>query len=262
MAGSIHAEFSLPVTPQGVSLRQEPLAFAFEALEPYLNAGMMRRHYQKHAAHVQKLRKTLEAEQMTVGNVVSLMPRMERVVQPPRTDSRMPIGRLSNSGLSFQAPQTLSGKTVQMLRHAGGGHINHTAFWRFLAPPGSGPKGPKGEVRRAIKEDFGSEKSFRNVFKEVAMKRNGPGWAWLVYRQDGCLIASSTANEDNPLMSEIVPWQNSGRPILALDLWEHSYQEQFKDDREQYIDAWWNVVNWDHVARAYGLVRNKALASF
>ncbi|WP_346334146.1 superoxide dismutase [Prosthecobacter sp. SYSU 5D2] len=220
---------------------------------------MLRRHYEEHhASLLLDLQNTLAAEGMTVGNVVSLMPGMDRVILPQRTDSRMPLGRLASLGQSFQPPQTASNRTVQSIRRAGGGHINHTAFWRFLCPPGKGPKSPNGRVSRAIQEDFGSERMFRQVFKEVAMNRNGSGWAWLTYRQDGCLIASSTSNEDNPLMKDHVPWQNSGRPILALDLWEHSYYEQFKDDREQYIDAWWKLVNWKFVDRAYGIVTAKA----
>jgi Fe-Mn family superoxide dismutase len=259
MAGSIYADSGIPNAPLGVPLKQEALKFPFEALEPYMKASMLRRHYEEHhASLLQDLQSTLAMEEMTVGNVVSLMPGMNAVIQPQRTDSRMPLGRLASKGQSFQPPQTLSPASVKMIRHAGGGHINHTAFWRFMCPPGQGPKSPSGRASRAIQEDFGSERMFRQVFKETAMKRDGSGWAWLVYRPDGCLIATTTPEEDNPLMKDHVPWQNSGRPILALDLWEHSYYEQFKDDREQYIDAWWKLVNWKFVDWAYGIVTSKA----
>lgn len=259
MAGSLYAEYRLPNAPMGVPLKQEPLNFPFEALEPFMKASMLRRHYEEHhASQLRELQETLAAEEMTVGNVISLMTDMDRVVLPQRTHSRMPLGRLASLGQSFQPPHTASKRSVQTIRRAGGGHVNHTAFWRFLCPPGQGPKGPNGRLSRAIKEDFGSERMFRQVFKEVAMKHDGPGWVWLTYRQDGCLIASTTPNEDNPLMKDLVPWQNSGRPILALDLWEHSYEEQFKDDREQYIDAWWKLVNWNFVDWAYGIVTAKA----
>lgn len=242
-------------THLGVPVRQEPLAFPLHALEPYISASSLRRHYyEHHAEYQQQLQLALEAEEMMVGNVVSLMPGMQNMIQPPRPSSQMPLGRLVSQGLSFQAPQTLSPEMVQTLRQAGGGHINHTAFWRFLCPPGSGPSGPQGKVARAIIQDFGSAKTFRQVFKEAAMAQNGSGWAWLVYRPDGCLVVSTTANEDNPLMKDHIPWQSAGRPILALDLWEHSYYDQYQNDRERYIDAWWKVVNWEFVGRAYEIV--------
>lgn len=245
-------------TPLGVALRQEPLSFDFEALEPFMKASTLRRHYREtHAQYLRELEMALHAEAMTVGNVVSLMPGMDRMIQPQKSDSLMPIGRLVSQGLSFQAPQTLSKESIQTIRRAGGGHINHTAFWRFLCPPDSGPSGPQGRTARAIQEDFGSVKAFRQVFKETAMNHTGSGWAWLVYRPDGCLVTSTTMNEDNPLMKDHIPWHQSGKPLLALDLWEHSYYEQYQEDREQYIDAWWKVVNWEFVTRAYAIVTGK-----
>lgn len=259
-AGSLIAD-GIPPAPQprGIPLHQERLPFAFEALEPFMSAQTLRRHYEEHhAAYLQELQGTLEAEEMMVGSVLSLMPGMERMLQPPKSDSRMPLGRLVSQGLSFQEPQTLSQESILSIRRAGGGHINHTLFWRFLCPPGSGPSGPQGRAARAIQEDFGSIKAFRQIFKEAAMNHHGSGWAWLVYRPDGCLVVSTTANEDNPFMKDHVPWQEAGRPILLVDLWEHSYYEQYREDREQYIDAWWKVVNWEYVTRAYGVVTGKA----
>ncbi|TDU69284.1 Fe-Mn family superoxide dismutase [Prosthecobacter fusiformis] len=259
LVGPLWADSEVSDAPLGVPMRQEPLNFPFEALEPFMKASMLRQHFEEHhARYVSDLRNTLDAEGMTVGNVVSLMPGMDQVVQPQRSDSRMPLGQLVSQGRSFQPPQTLSQSSVQMIRSAGGGHINHTAFWRFLCPAGAGPTGPQSAVARAIQEDFGSVKSFRHVFKEAAMQHTEPGWAWLVHRQDGCLVVTTTSNEDNPMMKSHIPWHESGRPILALDLWEHSYYEQYQDDREQYIDAWWKVVNWDFVSRAYTIVRGKA----
>lgn len=244
-----------PPTRLGVPLRQEPLAFPFEALEPFMDARTLRRHYEDHHAnYLRELQETLAAEDMTVGNVTSLMPEMSYMVQTPKADSKMPLGSLISQGLSFQPPQRLSKESIKAIRRAGGGHINHTAFWRFLCPPDSGPSGPQGKTARAIVEDFGSVKTFRRVFKEAALNHPGSGWAWLTYRPDGCLVVSTTSNEDNPLMKDHVPWHLAGRPILALDLWEHSYWEQYGDDRERYIDAWWQVVNWEFVGRAYEVV--------
>jgi Fe-Mn family superoxide dismutase len=259
LTGALLGSTEYPAAPLGVPLWQEPLNFPFTALEPYLSAATLRRHYKEHHAELLRdLQETLLAEDMTVGNVTSLMPDMHNVIQPQRTDSLMPLGKLASLGLSSQPPQTLSAQSVETIRRSGGAHINHTAFWRFLCPPDAGPKGPQGRVARAIQEDFGSVKTFRQVFKEVAMSRNGSGWAWLVYRPDGCLVATTTANEDNPLMKGHLSWLETGRPILALDLWEHSYYEQYQEDREQYIDAWWKVVNWNFVSRAYSIVTGKA----
>lgn len=247
-----------PIASLGVPVSQEPLTFPLAALEPFMKAETLRRHYYEvHAAYAKELRAVLEAEEMMVGNVVSLMPGMERMVTLPKADSRMPLGRLVSIGVSAPGLQRLSPEASQRIRQAGGGHVNHTAFWRFLSPPGSGPSGPGGPTARAIQEDFGSVKAFREVFKEKAMNHEGTGWAWLVYRPDGCLVATTTCNEDNPLMKDHIPWQNAGRIVLALDLWEHSYYDQYKHDREAYIDAWWKVVNWRFVNRAYSLVTGK-----
>lgn len=253
------ASSSTQIASLGVPVRQEPLAFPLAALEPFMKAETLRRHYYEvHATYLKELQAVLEAEEMAVGNVVSLMPGMERIVIPPKADSRMPLGKLVSMGLSSQGLQTLSPESTLSIRRAGGGHINHTAFWRFLSPPDSGPSGPGGGAARAIQEDFGSIKAFRQVFKEKAMEHGDAGWAWLVYRPDGCLVATTTSNEDNPLMKDHIPWQNAGRIVLALDLWEHSYYDQYKHDREAYIDAWWKVVNWRFVNRAYEIVSGKA----
>lgn len=251
-------EISLNPVPLGIPLRQEPLNFDYHELEPFMNARVLQQHYEvHHADYLKELQDTLASEEIVVGNVLSLMPGMHELLQPPQSNSRMPIWTLASQGRSFQPLQTLSPKTVEIIRRAGGAHVNHTAFWRFLSPPNSGPTGPQGRVSRAIQEDFGSIKAFRELFKELAMKRTGSGWAWLVYRPDGCLVVTTTPNEDNPMMKEHIPWYESGRAVLALDLWEHSYCDQYHEDREQYIDAWWKVVNWNFVSRAYGIVSGK-----
>lgn len=242
---------------QGVPLRQEPLPFGFEALQPCFSAASLRRHYETHhAEQLQELSQSLREQRLAVASVVSLMPGMDRLAQPSRQVSSLPLGRLVSQGVSHQPPEPLPAKAVQAIRQAGGGHVNHTLFWRCLCPRGSGPSGPRTELARAIREDFGSVTTFRRVLKEVAMAHEGSGWAWLVYRQDRSLVVSTTANEDNPLMKDHVPWHQAGRPILALDLWEHSYCETHGGDRERYIDTWWEVVNWNYVDRAYQIVSN------
>lgn len=241
--------------PMGVPLRLEPLPFPFAALEPCFSGESLRRHYMEHhQAYLDELKATLEHRHMTVGNVTTLMPGMEKLVLPSKADSKLPIGRLVRLGAAQPLSSSVPADMARVIRRAGGGHVNHTAFWRFLCPPGTGPKGPQTRVARAIREDFGSISTFREVFKERAMALSGSGWAWLVYRQDGSLVATTTSNEDNPLMKEHIPWHQAGRPILALDLWEHSYIERHGSDRESYIDSWWKVVNWAFVERAYEIV--------
>ncbi len=242
---------------QGVPLRLEPLPYDFGALQPCFSAASLRRHYEvHHAEQLRELSQSLDEQRMEVASVVSLMPGMDRLAQPSRQVSSLPLGRLVSRGVSHQPPEPLSPKAVRVIRQAGGGHVNHTIFWRSLCPPGSGPSGPRAELARAIREDFGSVTTFRRVFKEVAMAHEGSGWAWLVYRQDRSLVVSTTANEDNPLMKDHVPWHRAGRPILALDLWEHSYYDTHGADRERYIDTWWDVVHWNYVDRAYQIVSN------
>lgn len=240
---------------QGVPLRQEPLPFDFGALQPCFSAASLRRHYETHhAGQLQELSQSLNEQRMEVASVVSLMPGMDRLARPSRQVSSLPLGRLVSLGVSHQPPEPLPPQVVRVIRQAGGGHVNHTVFWRCLCPPGTGPSGPRAELARALREDFGSVSAFRRVFKEVAMAHVGSGWAWLVYREDRSLVVSTTANEDNPLMKDHVSWHQAGRPILALDLWEHSYCETHGGDRERYIDTWWDVVNWNFVDRAYQIV--------
>ena len=201
--------------PRGVSLVHEPLSFAPDALHPFLSADCVRNHYALHGEHVEKLRVGLRRARVSVANVVSLM------------------GSPHNHG---------------------GAHINHTAFWRFLTPPGSGPSAPEGKLAGALDDEFSHFRAFKAAFAKAALNHVGSGWAWLVCRPDSTLIICTTANEDNPLMRDRVAWQDFGRPILCLDLWEHSYCSRYKDDREEYIDNWWKVVNWNAVARAYTIV--------
>ncbi|HRK15489.1 MAG TPA: superoxide dismutase [Prosthecobacter sp.] len=201
-----------------------------------------------------KLKETLDAQSISVGNVAALMSNIEGIIRPSNSRSVLPLGRLISLGMSGSSDHVLPPKTVRVIRQSGGGHVNHTAFWRFLGPHGSGPSGPQGDSARAIREHFGSVRNFRRFFKEVAMSHVGSGWAWLVFRQDKALVVTTTFNEDNPLMKDIIPWHQAGRPILALDLWEHSYYDAHGDDRESYVDSWWKVVNWTFVERAYQIV--------
>jgi Fe-Mn family superoxide dismutase len=239
-------------TPLGIPLRQEPLAFDVAALEPYIDAATIKLHYEVcHAEHSKQLALALDKVNIRVANVVTLMPRIQNLLQP--SDNRRSIVTLG------QRPAPLAPDIQDSLRVHGGGHVNHTILWRFLTPPGRGPKGPEGPVAGAIQREFGSIENFKTAFTKTAMELTGSGWVWLVYRPDGRLVVTSTRNEDNPLMKDFVDWQDFGRPILCLDMWEHAYYRQYQNDRGKYIAAWWNVVNWAFVARAYTIVtRNRA----
>jgi superoxide dismutase, Fe-Mn family len=254
-AGSI-LEAEDRLNPRGVPLHQEPLGYDLNDLEPYLDSRTLKLHYHEHhAQHVIQLRQALDEVELSVGSVTSLMPCIMSMNRPPQV--RQSILRLSLArtkpltGVQERLPEDLQ----QRIRHHGGAHVNHTAFWRFLAPPEKTPDGPDGRTVRAIDDEFGTLSQFKEAFTEAAMAHPGSGWAWLVYRPDQKLVITTTRNEDNPLMKEFVDWRDQGRPILALDLWEHSYYLKYKDNRRAYIDAWWRVVNWDYVSQAHRIVR-------
>jgi Fe-Mn family superoxide dismutase len=239
------------IAPLGIPLRQEPLAFDFDALEPYLDAATLKLHYGRHHSEIlDKLTATLHPLNLSVGNLSALMPNLRTLVLP--TDPRKSVVRMGGP------PQTLSAEKQHDIRIYGGAHINHTAFWRFLAPAGSGPAGPEGRVAEAIVRDFGGIDEFKTALTEAALKHFGSGWAFLVYRPDGKLIVTTTKNEDNPMMTDFVEPEQRGRFILCLDLWEHSYYLKYRNDRKKYIEAWWNVVNWKFVSRAYAVVTSRA----
>lgn len=240
-------EVSQVNAPLGIPVRQEPLSYDLDALEPYLDATALKLHYNGyHAGILAKFQQTLSELRLNVGNTSALMRNMKDIVLPPDPRQKVvPMGGL---------PQRPSLEAQQQLRAYGGGHVNHTAFWRFLAPKGTGPVGPDGKAAAAIVKEFGSVDAFKKLFSEAALKHFGSGWAWLIYRADGRLVITTTSNEDNPFMQQILDPSQVGRPILCLDLWEHAYYAGYKNDRKKYIEAWWNVVNWGFVSRAYGIV--------
>lgn len=132
------------------------------------------------------------------------------------------------------------------VRNNGGGHWNHSLFWTLMGPGKGGA--PTGELAAAIQAKFGSFDEFKNQFKNAALTRFGSGWAWLVVK-DGALAITSTPNQDNPLMD------NSGTPVLGLDVWEHAYYLNYQNRRPDYVDAFWNVVDWDAVSRLYAAAK-------
>lgn len=244
VAGTIFSEER--VRSIGVPIKQEPLAFDFAALEPYLDAGSVRAHYEKiHADYTTRLQETLGAVNLEVANLTSLISCIKTIPTPSNPNSILTFSR---------KPGPLPEEAQKAIRTYGGGHLNHTVFWRFLAPHGSGPAGPEGRVAAAIQAEFGGIEDFRQKFTQAALTHAGPGWVWLVYRPDGRLVVTTTSSNDHPMMKEFVPEGECGRPILCLDLWDHALSLRFKNNRQGYVAAWWKVVNWAFVSKAHAIV--------
>jgi|TARA_B110000879_G_scaffold212188_1_gene307360 Fe-Mn family superoxide dismutase len=193
------------------------LGYAHDALEPYIDARTMEIHHGKHHnAYVTNLNGALE-------------------------------GNADLAGLSLKELQAKIAD-IPALRNNGGGHFNHSLFWKVIAPGGA--SAPSGELAAKIDEAFGSLDSFKESFAKAGMTRFGSGWAWLGLKSDGSVGVCSTPNQDNPLMGEAAGTCGC-TPILGLDVWEHAYYLNYQNRRPDYISAFWSVVNWDVVAANY-----------
>lgn len=196
------------------------LGYSFDALEPHIDAKTMEIHHDKHHnAYVTKLNDALAGtghEDRCICEVLSDL---------------------------SQLPAAAQGA----VRNNGGGHANHSLFWKTIAPGGA--SAPSGELAAAIDEAFGSFDAFKEAFANAAATRFGSGWAWLVAKDDK-LEVCSTANQDTPCMGEEVAGC-CGKPLLGLDVWEHAYYLNYQNRRPDYISAFWNVVNWDVVAENF-----------
>ncbi|MBI5501970.1 MAG: superoxide dismutase [Deltaproteobacteria bacterium] len=195
------------------------LPYAFDALEPHIDARTMEIHHGKHhAAYVANLNKALEATGsagLTELEIVRLLRNLKEVPEAQRT----------------------------AVRNNGGGHYNHSLFWMSLAPRGGGR--PTGPLAKAIETTFGSFEAFQTKFEEAAMGRFGSGWAWLTYGTDGTIAVGSTPNQDNPII------EATGTPLLGLDVWEHAYYLQYQNRRAEYVKAFWSLVDWSEIGRRY-----------
>ena len=192
------------------------LPYSYDALEPYIDARTMEIHHGKHhAAYVTNLNKALdghsEFEQKSITELLS-----------------------EQSAL----PESIRAA----VRNNGGGHFNHSLFWKVMQKGGGGK--PSGELGDAIRSAFGSFQDLKTKFSQAGATRFGSGWAWL-YVADGKLGLGSTPNQDSPAM-------DGGKPILGLDVWEHAYYLHYQNRRPDYIQAWWNLVNWQQVADNFG----------
>jgi superoxide dismutase, Fe-Mn family len=194
---------------------QAPLPYAYDALEPHIDKATMEIHYGRHhKAYITNLNTALAGK---------------------------PEEKLSPEALV----KSITKETAPAVRNNGGGHWNHTFFWSIMAPGKGGM--PSSALAAAITKDFGSFDEFKTKFKTAGTSRFGSGWAWLIVK-DKKLMITSTPNQDNPLMPVA---DVQGEPILAVDVWEHAYYLKYQNKRPDYLDAFWNVVNWDKVAQLY-----------
>ncbi len=197
-----------------------PLPYASNALEPYIDAQTMEIHHGKHhQAYINNLNAALDKHpELKNKSVQELLKDFNSVPEDIRT----------------------------AVRNNGGGHANHSLFWPVMGANAGGQ--PSGELGQAINSAFGSFDSFKEKFSAAAKGQFGSGWSWLVVKSDGSLAAYGLPNQDSPLMQ-------GDTPILGLDVWEHAYYLKYQNRRPDYVEAWWNVVNWDQVAKNYAAAK-------
>ncbi|HET8810577.1 MAG TPA: superoxide dismutase [Flavobacteriaceae bacterium] len=198
-----------------MSFELPKLPYGFDALEPHIDAKTMEIHHDKHhAGYTSKLNAAIEGPDLDGKNIEDILNNLD----------------MSNAAV----------------RNNGGGFYNHSLFWEVMSPNGGGQ--PSGELASAIEDAFGSFESFKDAFSKAAAGQFGSGWAWLCVHSGGKVEICSTPNQDNPLMPEV---GCGGSPILGLDVWEHAYYLNYQNKRPDYINAFFNVINWDEVSRRY-----------
>eukprot|EP01132_Coremiostelium_polycephalum_P000262 gene262-345_t len=188
-----------------------PLPYSPEALEPYIDATTMKVHHGKHhQTYLDKLNAAITGTDLADVAITDILKQVS--------------------------------KYSLVIRNNGGGYYNHNLFWPMLSPQGGG--NPKGAIAAAIEETFGGFDQFKEAFTHAAINQFGSGWAWLCKGQDGKLFICATPNQDNPIMDVV---QERGIPVLGLDVWEHAYYLNYQNRRAAYVEAFWNVVNWEEV---------------
>jgi Fe-Mn family superoxide dismutase len=201
---STEMAFSLPALP-----------YAYDALEPHIDAQTMEIHYTKHhQTYINNLNAAVEGTEFAEWPVEKLVAAVQ------------------------QLPEKLRAAVINQ----GGGHANHSLFWEVMVPNGGGQ--PDGELAKAIEDQLGGLDRFKEAFTKAALTRFGSGWAWLSVTPQKTLVVESSGNQDSPLM-------NGNTPILGLDVWEHAYYLQYQNRRPEYINAFYNVINWPEVAARY-----------
>lgn len=206
--------------PRTSTIELPPLPYPYDALEPHIDAKTMQFHHDKHhAAYVNNLNKALDKyPELKNKTVEQLLQNLDNVPADIRTT----------------------------VRNNGGGHVNHSMFWKIMKPNGGGE--PTGEIATAINDNFGSFADFKKQFNEAGAGRFGSGWVWLVRNKNGKLEITTTANQDSPLME-------GKSPIFGNDVWEHAYYLKYQNRRPDYLEAWWNVVNWDEINQRFADAR-------
>jgi superoxide dismutase, Fe-Mn family len=191
-----------------------PLPYDYDALEPHIDEQTMRLHHDKHhQAYVDKANGALEGTEWADTDVEEVLQNLSSLPDDIRT----------------------------VVRNNAGGHANHSFFWQIMGPDGGGA--PEGDLASAIDDAFGSFDSFKDELKAAGVNRFGSGWSWLVHDGSGLAVVS-TANQDSSI-------SDGQTPLLGVDVWEHAYYLKYQNRRPDYIDAWWNVVNWDEVASRF-----------
>jgi superoxide dismutase, Fe-Mn family len=191
-----------------------PLTYDYAALEPHIDEQTMRIHHDKHhQAYVDRVNGALEGTQWADTPIEEVIRDLQQIPEDKRG----------------------------VVRNHGGGHLNHTLFWKFMSPHGGGA--PSGDLASAIDAKFGSFDQFKADFKAAGINQFGSGWAWLVKDANGLAVVS-TANQDNPVTA-------GKAPLLGVDVWEHAYYLNYQNRRPDYLDAFWNVVDWDGVAQRF-----------
>lgn len=191
------------------------LKYSFDALEPHIDAQTMEIHHDKHhAAYLKKLNAAIEGTDLEGKNIENILKNLDK----------------NNSAV----------------RNNGGGYYNHNLFWEIMSPDGGGR--PEGELASAIDNAFGSFDAFKDEFSKAALGQFGSGWAWLCVQEGGKVEICSTANQDNPIMPGI---GCGGTPILGVDVWEHAYYLKYQNKRPDYVEEFFNVINWPEVSARY-----------
>ena len=212
----MHTLGVLPIN-QEINFQQIPLPYAYNALEPFIDAMTMEIHHTKHAAgYTKNLNDACVAEKVDIKttSITSLLASIS--------------------------------KYSTKMRNNAGGHYNHELFWQSMQPAPASM--PTGSLAKAIEKSFGTFADFQKAFSEAAKNRFGSGWAWLIINEKKELAICSTANQDNPLMDIA---EVKGYPLLGLDVWEHAYYLKYQNKRADYINNWWNLVNWKFVEERY-----------
>ncbi len=197
------------------------LDYSTDALEPHVDAQTMEIHHGKH-------------HQTYISNLNAALEGNESLAEKAANELVADLSAI---------PEAIRGA----VRNNGGGHANHSFFWKILSPSGGGI--PQGELASAIDSTFGNLDALKDAFKKAALTRFGSGWAWLVRQSDGTLAVTSTPNQDSPLMEGVA--DVTGQPVIGLDVWEHAYYLNYQNRRPDYVDAFWNVVNWEQASENF-----------